>query len=1124
MRADYRIGIDLGTNSLGWCVFDLTRNGKPRGIRRMGVRIFSDGRDPQSGTSLAAERRMARGQRRRRDRYLDRRTDLMKALVRCGLMPVDQTERKKLESLDPYELRTRGLDEKLSLHELGRALFHLNQRRGFKSNRKTDRPTDPEKLKEAENMKGAAIKLAGAIEESGCRTLGEYLFKTAREGRSPRGSKDGSVQPHLAVRARPHTVKNRNAYDFYPTRAMYEHEFDALWAAQAKHHPDLTKAARDEIKDIVFYQRPLKPVDPGKCTLDPTDKRAPLALPIVQQFRILQELANLRLENPITQQARRLTMAERNNLFEGLQRRDRLPFKTMCGKKHLNLGNDWKVNLEEAGREYLKGDIVSKQLSDDKCFGARWFDFPERQQTEIVDFLFDEPDEAAVVKKGVEEWGLSEAQAHGVANIGMPDGYGRLGLNALRKIVPIMREQMDEKGEPLHYSEAAERAGYDHSDFRDGVIWDELPYYGEVLSRYVADVKSPSAPPEEREYGRIANPTVHIGLNETRKLVNKLIGLYGHPAEIVVELARDLKLNNEQKDKIKKEQAANRKKNEERRRKLEEIGESHRTDGILRLRLWEELGGNPADRRCVYTGEQISINRLFSDEVEIEHILPFQDVLDDSPANLTVSLRRANREKGKRSPYEAFGHTPQWDDMVKRATAMPPNKRWRFKPDAMDLVRDRVKRDLARLKGELPQEVLEDIERTGGFLARQLIDTAYLARVARQYLWTVCNPNKVRVVPGRLTEFLRRKWGLNRLLYGNRPAPDEEGASGFVAKRRDDHRHHAIDAFVIGLTELSILQRVSAAAAQARDRLIENMPEPWEGFRDDLKARLDRLIVSYRPEHGVQGKLHEETAYRIVDENTLVYRKALTDLNAKEIGHIRDPKLRADVMAAMGGLVFDETAIDRARTALAEAKKQKDGDAIASAKAEIARLKAAKKEQTKSGTKDLKVALADFAAHRGIRHVRILKTESAYVPIGDGNGHPYKALSTGDNQRVEIYELSDRTWRTEVISVFDSNQEKLGRFSPYWHTGAPDARQITVLFKNDLVRLAVNGQDRAMRIASIWEKYLQLAPHNETNLAERYRSGEFKWTFANYDKLKELGVRKISVDVLGRVHDPGPPK
>lgn len=1105
MHAPWRLGLDIGTNSLGWCVIDLNRDMRPRAIRRLGVRIFPDGRDPQSGTSLAVERRGARAQRRRRDRYLDRRSDLLRALIRHGLMPDDPSERKNLEALDPYELRTRGLDEALSLPEFGRALFHLNQRRGFKSNRKTERAAGPEKdadkQKEVQGMKDAAVALERRIAETGCRTVGEYLYRTAREGRSVRGSKDGTVEGHLPVRARPHTVKGRNAYDFYPTRAMYEAEFDALWKAQSGFHPELSETARAEIRDIIFFQRPLKPVDPGKCTLDPTDQRAPLALPIVQQFRILQELANLRLENPVTQELRSLTLAERDLLFEELCRKDKLTFAGVRQKKRLGLSRDWRINLEDARREYLKGDTVSAALGRAECFGEPWFGLPESRQTEIVSFLLDEPEEDAVVARATAECGLDEAQARAVSKVSLPVGYGRIGLRALRRIVPIMREEADERGEPLHYSEAAERAGCHHSDFRTGEIFDALPYYGEVLSRYVADIKSPTASPEERTHGRIANPTVHIGLNETRKLVNKLIERYGHPAEIVVELARELKLNKEQKDRVKKQQAENRKKNEERRRKLEEIGETHRADGLLRLRLWEELGENPAERRCVYTGEQISIKRLFSDEIEIEHILPFQDSLDDSAANLTVSLRASNRDKGKRTPFEAFGHTPQWDDIIKRSASLPGNKRWRFRADAMDLVCDRTKRDLARMMGELPKEVIEDIERTGGFLARQLVDTAYLARVARQYLWSVCDPDRVRVVPGRLTEFLRRKWGLNRLLYGNLPDPDEDGAtSGPVAKRRDDHRHHAIDAFVVGMTELSMLQRVSTAAARAKERLIEEMPEPWQGFRDDLKQRLDRLVVSHRPDHRTQGQLHQETAYGVIgdpdmeDGANLVFRKpeGFISLTMKEIARIRDQELRSRVTEYV-----------------------------------IMKLP---NEKDRKGP-NLKKVLAAFAQedpkHRGIRRVRLLWKEAKIIAINHGrrcDGQPHnKAYLPGENHRVEIFSRPDRTWGWETISFFDTNKKG---FRVKWPVDYPDGRLVMRLLKNDFIKLRHDGAERIMRVVSIWQNQVVLAEQYEAgNLDKRDKDNRdpFKLFRPMYSTLKARQARKVHVDILGRVHDPGPP-
>ena len=122
----YRLGVDLGANSLGWFVVWLDDHGQPEGLGPGGVRIFPDGRNPQSKQSNAAGRRLARSARRRRDRYLQRRGKLMGLLVKHGLMPADEPARKRLKCLDPYGLRAKALDEVLPLHHVGRALFHLN--------------------------------------------------------------------------------------------------------------------------------------------------------------------------------------------------------------------------------------------------------------------------------------------------------------------------------------------------------------------------------------------------------------------------------------------------------------------------------------------------------------------------------------------------------------------------------------------------------------------------------------------------------------------------------------------------------------------------------------------------------------------------------------------------------------------------------------------------------------------------------------------------------------------------------------------------------------------------------------------------------------------------------------
>ena len=249
----YRLGLDLGTNSIGWAALRLDENDAPCGILDMGVRVFPDGRNPQDKQSLAVQRRVPRGQRRRRDRYLQRRADLLDALVACGLMPPDENARKVVEQLDPYKLRTRALDRPLRPFELGRALFHLNQRRGFKSNRKADEDSD-----ESGAVKDAAEKLSKQMTASRTRTLVDFLYSQRRAGK--------------AIRFRNLSATGNARYEFYPTREMLADEFDLIRAVQAPHQT-LRDDQWDSLRDITLYQRPLKPVDPGWCLLEAGERR-----------------------------------------------------------------------------------------------------------------------------------------------------------------------------------------------------------------------------------------------------------------------------------------------------------------------------------------------------------------------------------------------------------------------------------------------------------------------------------------------------------------------------------------------------------------------------------------------------------------------------------------------------------------------------------------------------------------------------------------------------------------------------------------------------------------------------------------------------------------------------------
>ena len=471
-QAKYRLGLDMGTNSIGWAAIELDESCAPCGILDMGVRIFPDGRNPRDEASNAVQRRVARGQRRRRDRYLKRREDLINALVEYDLMPRDEGERKRIannaKDFDPYELRARALDHALKPFELGRALFHLDQRRGFKSNRKA--AGDDER--ETKKTRADISELRRRIDESGARTLGEFLARRRKKGK--------------AVRARPDM-------GLYPDRAMYEEEFKQIRATQEPHQ-DLSNDQWDRLyEEIIFFQRPLKPVDPGWCLFEDGEPRAPRALPIFQEFRMLQVVANLRIQVGTEDRAlnegeheramRRLRSGKDITLSKG---RDNKPANPT---RDLDLPSGAVFNMAAGGRKAIKGDETAAKLAtfpkkatekkpaDPGMFGDRWLELSLDERNEIVKFLLNTEEPEDVRQKAVEEWGLKKEQANAVANVSFVSGYGNLSEKAIAKILPHL-----ESG--LGYSDAVLAAGYPHhSDFRNEEAHDNLPYYGEVLTR-----------------------------------------------------------------------------------------------------------------------------------------------------------------------------------------------------------------------------------------------------------------------------------------------------------------------------------------------------------------------------------------------------------------------------------------------------------------------------------------------------------------------------------------------------------------------------------------------------------------------------------------------------------------
>ena len=746
-------------------------------------------------------------------------------------------------------------------------------------------------------------------------------------------------------------------------------------------------------------------------------------------------------------------------------------------RRGAGLPPDARFNYESAGRNGFQTDHTAAKLASLRAFRRKWRSLPGERQVEIVERLLAEKDEGALCSWLQEECGLTEAAAEFVSAMRLPQGHGHLGRAALEGLVRVMEQESleetdKETGEiyrrPLTYDEAAQRLGRHHSAHGPGERRSRLPYYGEAFpGSYV--ISRPNAPQGSQEFiGRVSNPTVHIGLNQLRKIVNALIDAYGPPREIVVELARELKLNKKQKEARERENRKNQERNDEIRRELAALGIADTHENRRLLQLYGEL---PAGERvCVYSGGCISKEILFSGKVEIDHILPYSRTLDDSFMNKALCIREANRSKGNRAPAEAWTGD-ELQEIAERAERLFRRKAWRFAPEAM-----------------------QRFEENEGWLARQLNDTAYLSRMAKHYLEHVCGPGQVWVSPGRLTKMLRGRWGLNKL-------PADNGASGAgQEKNRNDHRHHAVDAFVIACTDRGLLKRIARESGRAEelrlDRLFpkDGFPQPFDGYYRRMTDCLQQLVVSHKPDHGIppggrdnphvtSGALLEETAYGPVEKEisgkryNLVYRKGIDALTSGEIECVADCRLRNDLKGVAGSVP--------------------PGD-----------------------KKELKEALAEFGRSRNIRRVRILKTKESFRIVRHGaDGEFEKAYLPAGNHRIEIYEMPDGQWAGEGVAVYDANRPG---FAPNWRNRHPQASLVMRVHKGDLIEADFGEGTAIYRVCRLEAKSsrLRLARHYEGGSLDKRHEEEndpFRYERKAYSKLKAANARRVVVSPIGRV-------
>lgn len=633
------LGLDIGAESVGWALLEGETN-LPTQIIATGARGFDaavEG-DYETGkdVSRAAARRKARMPRRQTWRRQWRRRKLLRLLQRAGLMPdgdvsrpdavheliraIDaaiKAARPDLNSSDaahtaPYILRRLALDEKLTPDEVGRAIYHLAQRRGFLSSRKSDKAD-----KDLGEVKEGISALEQAMDDVGARTLGEYF---------------ASLDPTTE------RIRRR-----WTSRKMYEDEFEAIWAAQEEHHPTLlTDNAKARIHDAIFFQRPLKSQKHliGRCSLMPNRRRARLALRIAQRFRLLQKVNDLGIRDGIEE--RPFTGEERQVVLDALSRNGDVTFARLKTKKLLGLPKTATFSHEEGGEKKLVGHRTDGKLRT--VFSDRWDELTEEERDQVVEDVLSYEKGDALVRRGMNRWGLPREQAEQLAHeVALEDGYAAHCVPALRQLVAEM-----ERGT----SYAAARKKLFSESFQASEVHDELPPLSKVS-----------------KFRDLRNPAVVRALTELRKVVNALIHEHGKPDVIRIELARHLKKPRKVRKSISDRNRENERERDTARTAIiveSKIPSPSRTD-IEKYRLAEECNWI-----CPYTGRAITMPSLYgpSPQFDSEHILPLSRSLDNTFFNKTLCHNEENRNrKAKRTPYEAYaGEEQLYHEILERVS------------------------------------------------------------------------------------------------------------------------------------------------------------------------------------------------------------------------------------------------------------------------------------------------------------------------------------------------------------------------------------------------------------------------------------------------------------------------
>ncbi len=791
-----------------------------------------------------------------------------------------------------YKLRADALKEQRSLGELANIFSDING--------------------EISNSSGYLGAISDRSKELYFKneTVGQYLYKQIAN------------DPHARLKKQV----------FY--RQDYLDEFEKLWEVQSKAHPVLTDELKKEIRDvIIFYQRRLKSQKHliTDCEFEKWHKAIPKSSPLFQEFRILQNLNNIRFtskehkEGLVLNEDQRELLLEELSLVEGLSDKDLL--------KTLELGKEWKTNFKriEGNRTFSKltsafvhilelEGIELKSTSDaaqlkkeieahftELGFSTDILDFDIPYEDDDFDkdpayqfwhLLYSAEDDEKLKKVLKEKYGFNDSASSVLANLSFEPDYARLSSRAIRKILPHLREGHD-------YYEACDLAGYNHS-------------------RSITKEENENRALKEKldlvPMNSLRNPVVEKILNQVVNQVNAVMEHpeMGRPDEIRIEMARELKNSADERREMTEGIGKATARNAAIKQILQKEFNFKRVsrNDILRYKLWEECG-----HISIYTGKTIPRSEVFGNKYDIEHIIPKSKLFDDSFSNKILCEREWNEDKGNQTAFDYLE--------TKLSAEEFENYKIRVKKlnESSGLSKTKY-RKLLMPSAEIPDD----------FIERQLRESQYIARKAKELLLQVTR--QVSPTIGSISSKLREDWELVEVMKElNWDKYEALGQTEIIETRqgkrlkrikdwnkRNDHRHHAMDALTVAFTKRSFVQYLNNLNARNGDnemsrdvlgiqekemyrdkkgKLRFNPPMP--NFREEAKKHLSGILISFKAnskvatlnknrsklkgkdEHVQQvltprGQLHKETVYGKINQ----YVSKEVAVNAKLTRDIAD--------------------------------------------------------------------------------------------------------------------------------------------------------------------------------------------------------------------------------------------